>query len=86
MIYKCLNELSPQYLSNMLSKYAPLRQLRSSEDTTILSKPVKKYKNYGERSFAYLGPLFWNELPRDIRELRSIELFKNRLKSHYFYT
>lgn len=37
--------------------------------------------NYGKFNFSYLGPIFWNSLPNDIKTLSNLMVFK--LKSKY---
>ncbi|GFO47561.1 reverse transcriptase [Plakobranchus ocellatus] len=72
--YKCLNGMAPLHSQNLLQKYRPARSLRSSADTTILLKPSKNFKYYGERSFSYIGPSLWNTLPFEIRTAGSIDI------------
>ena len=74
----------PIYLSNLLNQPNRTRALRSCADKTILLKPLKKLKSYGERSFECAGPSIWNELPREIREIECHESFKRALK-HYLF-
>ena len=74
----------PSYLSSLLKKPQQTRNLRSCDDKTILVKPIKNLKSYGERSFEFCGPLIWNALPREIREIESHESFKRALKHHLF--
>ena len=74
----------PSYLSSLLKRPLNTRSLRSSDDQTILYKPIKNMKTYGERSFEFYAPLTWNSLPREIRELDSHATFKKRLKTHLF--
>ena len=84
LCFKCLNNTAPSYLSDLLNVYVPGRFLRSSSDTTILSKPCTNYKRYGQRSFGYAGPEVWNELPFDIRNTDNLNTFKSKLKSYLF--
>ena len=84
LCHKCLNNSAPIYLSNGLTRYIPARPLRSASDQTILVKPERNYKAYGQRSFQFLAPRIWNELPRNIREEASVNSFKSQLKTHLF--
>ena len=74
----------PFYLSELLKLPQRTRTLRSCSDTTILVKPIKNLKSYGERSFEFSGPMIWNTLPKEIRELESHDSFKRALKHHLF--
>ena len=84
IVYKSLNGISPSYLTSKLHLYTPTRSLRSSSDKTTLVQPDAHYKYFGHRSFSYLGPLRWNNLPRHIREAESLTVFKKKLKHHLF--
>ena len=74
----------PIYLSNLLNEPNRTRTLRSAADKTILFKPLKNLKSYGERSFQYAGPSVWNALPREIREIESHDSFKRAIKHFLF--
>ena len=40
--------------------------------------------NYGKRTFDYVGPRLWNALPKEVREMANIELFKKQVKTILF--
>ena len=77
--------ISPCYLSAIVSLYRPARaSLRSASDTTLLAVPntIKLLKSAERRTFCYVAPRMWNELPRKIREINSVSQFKKALKTH----
>lgn len=84
LTYKCLNGKAPSYLSELLQLYQPTRVLRSSEDGPLLKIPASRLRYTGDRAFSVAAPHLWNELPRKIRESRSVDNFKSNLKSHLF--
>ena len=84
LIFKCLNSIAPEYLSNSVQCYVPNRELRSLRDKTILVKSPYNYKTFGARSFSTFGPSVWNKLPREIRQASTITIFKSKLKYHLF--
>ena len=84
LVFNTFNNCSPVYISSLLEKPDRVRQLLSSNDTTILKIPHANCKTYGERSFSFFAPKLWNSLPRDIRESPNINIFKKRLK-HYLF-
>ena len=59
MTFKCLNQLAPSYLSDLLIHYRPSRTLRSS-DKELLVQPRCHLKTYGERAFSFIAPKLWN--------------------------
>ena len=82
--YSSLFDFGPSYLSELLHIYSPARQLRSSSDTRILSKPSYNTKSFGFRRFAHQSPLYWNTLPFNIRHSDSHLSFRSSLKTHLF--
>lgn len=83
-VFKCSQGRAPNYLSELLSAYAPGREgLRSSSDKTLLSQP-KALKAAGLNTFSVSGPREWNKLPKTIRESPSIPVFRKKLKTHLF--
>lgn len=89
--YKCLSlvfkamysEKSPNYLQHMLHSYTPCRTLRSGSQTTRLS--VSRSSNaYGDRAFSICAPKLWNGLPSDIHHHRTLQSFKQAIKTFLF--
>ena len=83
MTFKCLNQLAPSYLTDLLIRYQPLRKLRSS-DKELLVQPRCHLKTYGERAFSFIAPKLWNTLTLSIKRCKSIESFKSTLKTYLF--
>ncbi len=79
--YKALN--APQYLSELLSHYSPSRPLRSQNSGHLIIPRISK-STAGRRSFSYLAPKLWNNLPNTVREADTLCQFKSRLKTHLF--
>ncbi len=77
--YKALNGLAPQYLSELLSHYSPSRPLRSQNSGHLIIPRISK-STAGGRSFSYLVPKLWNNLPNTVREADTLCQFKSRLK------
>ncbi len=53
LTYKALNNLAPQYLSELLTPYTPTRVLRSSE-AGLLTVQTTRLKTIGDRAFSSL--------------------------------
>ncbi len=83
LAYKALNDLSPAYLTNLLSRYNPTRSLRSQNSGLLVVPRIAK-STKGGRTFSYLTPKFWNSLPDNVRGSDTLSLFKSRLKTHLF--
>ena len=83
LTFKCLNNLAPEYLSELLNIYHPARPLRSSNNLN-LDVPPTRLKSYGDRSFSKASPILWNPLPFEIKSASSLQTFKNKLKQYLF--
>ena len=82
-VYKCINGQAPPYLQQLLQPKVTYSHLRSSNDVYSLQTFLPNSK-YGESSFSYIAPITWNKLPQNVQFSPSLEIFKRRLKSHYF--
>lgn len=83
LTFKCLNNLAPDYLTDLLSLYTPSYSLRSSGQL-LLAQPRHRLKTRGDRAFASVAPNLWNSLPATVRPSDSIQSFKARLKTYLF--
>lgn len=81
LIFKCLNYTAPIYLSALVNLYIPNRNLRSSNLGLLFIPNIKT--ELGRRSFSYLAPKLWNDIPIEIRNTNSFWSFKRKLKTYY---
>ena len=85
LVYKCLNDLAPSYLMELIKPYHQDHySTRRKEQYCLHKPPLFRLKSYGEKSFTYAAPTEWNQLPVDIRSAPSVESFKSKLKTHHF--
>ena len=82
-VFRCLHNLAPSYLSELLKLYAPERENLQSSDKLFLDYSIPSTK-YGERAFSVSGSVLWNSLPDNIRLLDDIGSFKSKLKTWLF--
>ena len=85
LCHTSLTGLSPHYLSDIITLYAPSRGLCSSSDTRLLSIHRPITKSYGQRTFAYQAPHVWNKLSFELRHKSMTSAFKSSLKTHIFH-
>eukprot|EP00116_Pleurobrachia_bachei_P002190 sb/3462452/ len=85
MVFKCLNNLAPSYLEDLIQKRQPkIKSLRHDADNTLLQRDFStKYKTT-QRAFQISGPKLWNSLPADLRNCSDEVIFKSRLKTYLF--
>jgi len=83
LTYKSLHEMAPDYLSELLVPYTPIRSLRSSSKES-LTVPRSRTVTYGDRRFEAIAPKQWNDLPYTVIKSKTITIFKRNLKTHLF--
>lgn len=82
LVYKSLHGEGPDYLASILEEYHPTRALRSAGQLLLREPTV--HKKYGSRAFSVAGPELWNRLPLEMRQSKSVDIFKKNLKTYYF--
>ena len=80
-VFKCLNHYNPSQFSNYYS-YVSDHYNTSSSRTKLLRTPMVRTSKYGLNSIKYLGAKIWNDIPLELREGSSANLFKTILKRH----
>ena len=83
LTYKCLNNLAPEYLTDLVVPRCSERPKRQST-LSKLKLPVSRLKSYGDRSFSFAAPKEWNDLPLTIKLAPTVSTFKSKLKTHLF--
>ena len=80
IMFKTLNDQSPEYLKGLFKPFSTDYGLRNSDNRTDFLK----------RSSCYSGAHLWNSLPSNVRAIRSFTNFRNeidrQLSSSYSHT
>ena len=84
IVYKCLHEMGPVYLTSLLTGYHPGTSMCLRSDKEELLDNKRTAKGYGDRAFAKSGLELWNALPLNIRNSSSVTAFKSSIKTHYY--
>ena len=85
LVFKCLHDLAPSYLSKLVTIRNPDRRLRNA-DVPHLQNHIPK-KKVREQDFGFAAAALWNSLPvvlRTTSESCSLGTFKKLLKTHLF--
>lgn len=82
-VFKALHDEAPVYIQDLISRYKPVRSLRSA-DSNLLATSRARTKTYGQRSFKQAAPELWNSLPSHMRNIENTSTFKRALKTHLF--
>ena len=83
--FKAINGMIPSYLSNLISIRSSTVYSLCSNDTILLDRPKGVMRTtLGAHSFHAAAPAWWDSLPAELRQLKSLDLFKKRLKTYPF--
>ena len=85
-VFKAIHGFAPTYLRELVSiKRSGNYNLRSSSDSLLLATPTYRSRvTLGDRSFQVAAPALWNVLPREIRSITDLGIFKRHLKTYLF--
>ena len=84
-MYKGTNNTAPKYIMDLIEINKLRRDNFWSNNAGIrLNVPPVKYKTFGARSFSYVATTLLNALPKNIRESKTLDKFKQALKSHLY--
>ena len=81
LVYKCLNNLVPDYLGNYFNKNLDYHNYNTRRKRDLHLPQPKR--NLGKRTFKYFGAILCNSLPMELNSIDSLSSFKTRIK-HYF--
>ena len=84
--FKAIHGLTPSYIVDLICvKLLNTRFSRRSTKGLLLEHTkCKTYVTLGDRAFKVAAPTLWNKLPIHIRNSKSLNSFKNLLKTHLF--
>ena len=77
LVFKCVNQITPMYMTNL---FTPLTHIRETRQSTRmgLTIPFAK-KNCYATSFAVSGAIIWNDLPPQLLTIACLTSFKLEL-------
>ena len=78
LTYKALNGLAPAYMRELLIPYSPV------DGNHQLTLPICRLEYVSKRSFATAASTLWNNLPLNIKQAPSVDIFKFRIKTNLF--
>ena len=77
IVHKCLYEIAPPALSNLLTYSSSTRMLK-------LNQKRCNSTTYGDQAFSVAAPKIWNLLPIHVRMKKDVAKFKALLKTFLF--
>ena len=83
MVYKSINDLAPNYLSEIFTKNSACSRKNLRNMATDLQVALLKTSN-GQRAFSYRGAGVWNHLDLEVKQASSFKAFKDTVKIDLF--
>ena len=85
LVFKCVNRMSPLYMTHL---FTPLTHIRETRQSTSMALTIPfAQKNCYASSFAVSGAVIWNDLPPQLLAITCLKSFKRELHktlcSHY---
>ena len=85
LVFKCVNRMTPMYMTNM---FTPLTHIRETRQSTRMALAIHfARKNCYATSFAVSGAIIWNDLSPQLITITCLTSFKRELRktvcSHY---
>ena len=84
LVYQCVQQTAPTYLCELVHEKKKSKYGIPSYELDHLHIPDSETKTYGDRAFCFNGPREWNKLSLEIRQSKSVEVFKTKLKTLLF--
>ena len=81
LMYKCLNNMAPNYLSEMFIYLDQHQQYVTRNVSDALLLKPKCNSTAFQRSFQYTGAQVWNKIPLSVKQSNSLNIFKRKIKS-----
>ena len=77
-MYQVYNDILPEQLTALLGTRTKETScnLRRSNDFSL----ARYHSELGRNSLRHRGPIVWNSIPKFIRNVKSLQLFKEKLK------
>ena len=81
LVYKCLNNMAPKYLSELFHFHDNTRHYHTRVVTKHSLIIPRVELNVYKSTIAYRGPTLWNNLPTELKSSYTINMFKHSFKS-----
>ena len=75
-LYKVVNKLSP----NIMNQVFPLKDTVAYPSRQVFHTSNVKTTAFGLESVRYLGPKIWELVPAELKSIKSLKLFKTKIK------
>ena len=91
LVFKFFEGITPSYFTDMVKQevldceptYRTRQHVRQVQEVRLIPTTYK-LENFGARAFSFFAPLEWNCLPPEIRNSKTLQIFKSKLKTFLF--
>ena len=83
LTYKALNDLTPEYISNLEKPTFETHNRNLRSETNGSLSVLRSRTSLFDRSFSATAPKLWNSLPMEITNASSLENFKQLAKTNF---
>ena len=80
LTFKCVNNLAPVYLADLLLAHTSKYNTRSTMSKALVIPRTRK--RIGDRAFSVAAPTIWNSLPFELKNSQTFTSFKKHLKTY----
>ena len=84
LTYRALEGKGPSYCRDIIELYKPKTSVVLRSDGRLIDLPWSNLVSYGDRAFSVAAPAEWKNLPTDLKDCTSYNLFKSKLKTYLF--
>ena len=86
LTFRALRSGTPRYLSDLVVRYTSIRstRLQTNDSADRLVVPLYSGERTAGTAFSVVAPKLWNELPASVSSIKSVDIFKKKLKTHLF--
>ena len=81
--FKAIHGLAPPYLCEKVKLTSNVHKhfTRSAKQNTLQTR--RRGSKFSQKAFSYRAPIMWNNLPVNLRKLKSLVQFKSSVKEHF---
>ena len=83
LMYKVLNKMAPEPLTKLVTYKNEITNHKLRNISTSLCVPQPR-TNSMKNSFMYDGAHLWNSIPNEVKECKTLSLFRNKIATHIF--
>mgnify|MGYP000365074593 CR=1 FL=1 len=80
---ECVHNLASAYLTELLHNRTSKGTSYRADNKILLVVPKVKKSTFEGRSFSFIAPFLWNQLPNHLRHASSLEIFKKIFRHTY---